>query len=203
MARQERNVKIRRHPALLVVLVGVCGVTGCHGAAHKATGKGTTKKAAQCRLQVSGRRGARAVVTYDDATGNAKMAAAISTEVAAWNASTAPVLLTPSRSNPAITFRSVPGEPTVEKCGGTAPRVVTIELSTPKWDAAAGSKTGVKDPAGAIAHDIGRALGLATGGSCPSLMSANSCPHRAQTPGRTQLQTLQQLYGSATPSASP
>jgi hypothetical protein len=192
-------VKLRAHPVLLVVLVGVCAISGCHGSSssHK-----TRARALRCRLQVSGRRGSRALVSYDDETGDPKMSAAISQEVSAWNSSAAPVVLVPSKTNPAITFRAVPGKPTVSTCSSSAPRVVTVQLSTPKWDASVGAKGSIKDPTGAIAREIGRALGLASGGTCPELTSPNTCPHRAQVPGRSETKVLDTLYASATPSPS-
>ena len=183
-------MKISRHPALLLVLVGICALTGCHGATHKAR-----SRTLRCRLQVSGRRGGRAVVTYDDVTGDPAMSAAIKTEVSAWNSSTAPVLLQSSSAHPAITFRAVSSPPTFAGCSSSAPRVVSVELSKPKWHAAPGAAGAIKDPAGAIAKDIASALGLASAGKCPQLTSPDACPHRAQVPGRTETKLLQQLYG--------
>ncbi|HET6817125.1 MAG TPA: hypothetical protein VFH66_07870 [Mycobacteriales bacterium] len=199
-------MKFHARPALLLVLAAVSGVTACSGSRHF-----SAKAAAiHCPLQVSGHSAGRAVVTYDDATGNPKMSAAITQEVAAWNASTAPVMLKPAKSNAALTFRAVTTKATVERCTSTAPRTVTVELETTKWNALVnGSKSAVKDPAGAIAHVIGRALGLRSQGKCPSLTSPNSCTNRAQTPDPTQMQELQKLYGasgstggSASPTAS-
>jgi hypothetical protein len=194
-------VKFRAHPALLIVLVGVCAISGCHGSGGGHKGRARAR-ALKCRLQVSARRGTRAVVSYDDETGDSKMSAAISSEVSAWNASAAPVVLVPSKTNPAITFRAVSGKTTVSACSSSSPRVVTVQLSTPKWDAAVGAKGSIKDPTGAIARELGRALGLASGGTCPQLTSPNTCPHRAQVPGRGETKVLEKLYASATPSAA-
>ena len=190
-------MKFARHPALLLVLVGVCAVAGCHSSSSTHRSRA---RALRCRLQVSGRRGGRAVVTYDDTTGDPKMSAAIKSEVAAWNASSAPVMLVPATSSPAITFRAVSSKVTVSQCTSTAPRNVTVELNSAKWDAASNASGAIKDPVGAIAREIGRALGLASGGTCPELTSPNTCPHRAQAPGRSETKILQNLYASATPS---
>ena len=53
------------------------------------------------------------MVTYDDATGDPKMTAAISEAVSAWNASTAPVVLVPSATNAALVFHAVNGKATL------------------------------------------------------------------------------------------
>jgi hypothetical protein len=175
----------------------VCALTGCHGSSspHK-----SRPHALRCRLQVAGRRAGRAVVSYDDTTGDPSMSAAIKSEVAAWNASSAPVMLVPSTRNPGITFQAVTSKATVSPCSGTAPRTVTVQLNTAKWHAASTVPGAVKDPIGAIARLIGRALGLQSGGKCPLLTSPNSCPQRAETPGPAETQVLQKLYASATPS---
>lgn len=193
-------MKPHRHPALLVALLGVCAVAGCHGSStpHK-----SRPRALRCRLQVSGRRGGRAVVSYDDTTGDPKMSAAINTEVAAWNASSAPVMLVRATSNPAITFRAVSSKVTLSPCSSSAPRNVTVELSTAKWDEPSTTSGAIKDPPGAIVREIGRALGLASAGKCPALTSPDTCPRRAEIPGRTEIKILQTLYAGATPSASP
>ena len=194
-------MKVRRHPVLLTLLTLVCAAAGCSSGSHH-----TFKpRALKCRLQTSARNGGRAVVSYDDQTGTAKMSAAISSEVRTWNASAAPVMLVASRTNPAITFRAVSAAATTTTppCNGSTPRVVTINLSTPQWNTPPGQPHAVKDPVGAVARLIAHALGLASGGKCPDITANKACPNRNTTPGPKQITILQRLYGTASPGPSP
>jgi hypothetical protein len=193
-------MNLHRPPLLLVLLAVVCAVPACSGSTHHRF----RPRALSCGLQSSGRRGGRAVVTYDDQTGNSTMSEAIASEVQNWNGSSAPVVLEPAKSQPAITFRAVPGKAAkMTPCQGSTPRVVTVELSIPKWSAGSGVAGSVKDPVGAIARAIAHALGLAEGGKCPGITANKSCPHRRTTPGPAESAILQRLYAAAAASPSP
>jgi len=179
-------------PRVLIPLVigGLASfaLAGCSGhPAHAATAR------THCGLVTSGAQGGRAVVSYEDSTGVPAMSTAISAAVAAWNATSAPVMLKATTSNPALTFNAGHTQPPLPPCTGTAPRMVSLTWNTKFWSAA-GGKQAVLDPTGDAEHAIAHALGLIPGGHCPTLMAKGACPHRTTTPTASQLQVLAKLY---------
>ncbi len=190
---------------LALVVLGVAapltlaGCGGGHGGGNAAPAK------LHCPLITSGDQAGKAVVTYDDTTGNPKMSAAISAAVNDWNSSGAPVVLKSSTQDPALTFVGASDQPPLPECkDGTARRVV-VTWNTAFWSGH-GGKRDVRYPTADAEHAIGHALGLIPGGHCPALMALKACPERATAPTAAQMKVLDSLYAapsSASPTPSP
>lgn len=186
----QRALTLALVAGLPLVLVG-CG--GGHG--KSSAGK------VHCGLVTDGTQGGKAVVTYDDQTGVAKMSSAIAAAVTDWNNSGAPVVLKASTQNPALTFESATDQPPLPPCAGSTARTVTVTWNKAFWVPGAGKRE-VLYPTSNAEHAIGHALGLIPGGKCPALMALKPCPDRATAPDAEQMQVLNKLYAAA-PSATP
>jgi len=137
----------------------------------------------------------RAIVTYSDDTHDARMASAISAAVAQWNNTLSDVRLVPDSNFAALTFSAGTRSPSIPVCESSAARTLRIELSKPLWSGTSGQT--VADPVASIAKDLGRALGLHGGGSCPDLMTPAACPSRNHAPTGPERALVERMYAHA------
>ena len=134
----------------------------------------------------------RAIVTYADNTNNPRMSSAITAAVASWNNALTGVRLVPDSNFAAVSFSAGSRNNAIPVCPSSAARTVRIELSTPLWSGTSGQT--VVDPVASVAKDLGRALGLHGGGTCPDLMAPVACPTRNTAPSESERALVDRLY---------
>lgn len=153
-------------------------------------------RATTCPLQTSSVQSGRAAVTYRDDTNDPRMSEAIRAAVAAWDTAPTHVMLEPTHTAAALTFRAAATPTPLPACRSAAARSVVVTLGTTRWGTGPGQPA-VRQPEALIAKVIGHALGLRPGGKCPALMAAKACRNRDPGPDPAEVATVDRLYRAA------
>jgi len=187
-----RSLRVATAVGVYAAVIAGTAVAGSALHPHSAN-SATSIPAGACPLVTTTRQSGRAIVTYADNSNDPRVAQAVQTAVANWNQSLTNVRLVADPNFAAVSIRAGDRNEPIATCPSSTARTVVITLSTPRWDATSGPNA-VVDPAASMARDLGRALGLPSGGTCPDLMSSHVCASRNASPTAREVAIVNALY---------